>query len=79
MQLDRDVEDEWLLLDQYSSSSIKAGPQSNLDEQIAENSVLNGRRVQDEPDALDQIGAFFRRSSTRVVQTIDETDFRGGA
>ena len=32
-----------------------------------------------DPDTVAQIGQFFRRSSTRVKQKFEETDFKGGA
>ena len=96
MQLDRDVQGDWLLVD--GKSATVQGPGSNLDftgdnTQVESQGVAYLDETEDfrgysekssmdkknNPDTVAQIGQFFRRSSTRVKQKFEETDFKGGA
>ena len=96
VQLDRDVEGDWLLVD-GKSATVK-GPMNNLEftgdntqvesqgmayldetEDFRGYSEKSSMEKKNDPDTVAQIGQFFRRSSTRVKQKFEETDFKGGA
>jgi len=46
---------------------------------LTETEDYRGMRIEEEKAALDQIGAFFKRSGTKIKNKYKETDFKGGA
>ena len=94
VQLDRDVEGDWCLVDVSSARVTSPGRAVNLTDNGRENADLDqlgqssylddqedfrGYQVEENKDTIDQIGSWFRRSSTQIKKKWEDTDIKGGA